>query len=496
MQVLRLRQHSDANGQHRVEVELSGVEGQADLSAVSEFPFELTESDQNDLRWYLEDYLQYPYQEGQAIARRIERRIAELGTELFEAVFHSSDDARDLWAQLRSRLHETRVEISASVRDVTAIPWELLCDTRTNSAFALHASAFVRTQHGATRNVRLPDLPGREDEPVRILLVICRPGGGEDVPFRSVASRLIKGLTEETRQRYQLDVLRPPTFGRLGEVLRSAREAGRPYHVVHFDGHGAYLETPDVSPVGKLLQRLGAIMLGAPRAGAHGYLCFENADAQGNVELVDGTALGDLLYETQTPVLVLNACRSAHAAPLNAPEAASEAAKDGDEHTQVRAFGSLAQEVIDQGVAGVVAMRYNVYVVTAAQFVADLYGALARGRSLGEAVTHGRKQLAARPERSIAYAPIPLQDWPVPVVFEAAPIRLFPEAAEDDGTLHISVSAGADAEGPGQAVGQASGIDNALPPAPDAGFFGRDETLLALDRAFDRDNVVLSLIHI
>jgi hypothetical protein len=30
-----------------------------------------------------------------------------------------------------------------------------------------------------------------------------------------------------------------------------------------------------------------------------------------------------------------------------------------------------------------------------------------------------------------------------------------------------------------------------VPPAPDAGFWGRDETLLALDRAFDRDRVVL-----
>jgi hypothetical protein len=76
----------------------------------------------------------------------------------------------------------------------------------------------------------------------------------------------------------------------------------------------------------------------------------------------------------------------------------------------VRAFGSLAQEVMDAGVAGVVAMRYNVYVVTAAQFVADLYAALAQGAAQGEAVTLGRKQLAAQPLRTIAYDPVPLQD--------------------------------------------------------------------------------------
>jgi hypothetical protein len=39
-------------------------------------------------------------------------------------------------------------------------------------------------------------------------------------------------------------------------------------------------------------------------------------------------------------------------------------------HEQVRAFGS--HQVSHGGVSGVVAMRYNVYVVTAAEFVADL----------------------------------------------------------------------------------------------------------------------------
>ena len=119
---------------------------------------------------------------------------------------------------------------------------------------------------------------------------------------------------------------------------------------------------------------------------------------------MDGPALGKLLVEADTPVLMLNACRSAHAALHAQPDVA----KDVDEsHSQVRAFGSLAQEVMDAGVAGVVAMRYNVYVVTAAQFVADLYAALASGQTLGEAVSLGRKQLAAQPLREIAFEPIP-----------------------------------------------------------------------------------------
>ena len=42
---------------------------------------------------------------------------------------------------------------------------------------------------------------------------------------------------------------------------------------------------------------------------------------------------------------------------------------------------------MDEGIAGVVAMRCNVYVVTAAQFVTDRYAELVRGWPLGQAAT-------------------------------------------------------------------------------------------------------------
>jgi hypothetical protein len=40
------------------------------------------------------------------------------------------------------------------------------------------------------------------------LPVIYRPGGSEDAPFRSIASRLIKGLGKSAREAFQLGVLR------------------------------------------------------------------------------------------------------------------------------------------------------------------------------------------------------------------------------------------------------------------------------------------------
>jgi tetratricopeptide (TPR) repeat protein len=121
-------------------------------------------------------------------------------------------------------------------------------------------------------------------------------------------------------------------------------------------------------------------------------------------------------------------------------------------------------------------MRYNVFVDTAAQFMAELYGRLAQGDALGEAASFARKQLHAQPLRGIAFDPRPLQDWMVPVVFEAEPVALFPRR---EGGTGFSLSSGAGAEVEG------------LPPRPDAGFIGRDETLLALDRAFDGHAIVL-----
>ena len=254
-----------------------------------------------------------------------------------------------------------------------------------------------------------------------------------------------------------------------------------------------YAELTGAGNTGQILQHLFPVNFSAPRTGRHGFLLFENPQHPENVALVDGPTLGSLLVETDVPVLVLNACRSAHA-DVEREQGATDGASDpggapqstqapADPHERVRALGSLAQEVMDAGVAGVVAMRYNVYVVTAAQFVADLYAALVRGQTLGDAVTMGRKQLAANPDRAIAYDPRPLQDWCVPVVYESMPIGLFPAREEADGPV-IMIHAGDTASGRGS-------LDKDLPRPPDAGFFGRDETLLALDRAFDTQWVVL-----
>lgn len=455
--------------QVRIEMEESGASRRSAQVFVTP---NVTDQDREQIRWYLEDYLLHPHEPAPKIAQSIEARMNVIGESLFEATFQGNDDARDLWAQLRDRLNDARVEISTGVAHASTIPWELLRDKRTGQALALGAREFVRVQSQTARKPRL--VKPETDSRVRILLVICRPDGPQDVPFRSVAGRLVKGLTDEGRERVKLDVLRPPTYSRLAEVLRDAKEQGLPYHVLHFDGHGLYADAEELS---KGIHFDSQILRG-PASGLHGWLAFEKEDGNDGFEPVGGDVLGELMFNTDVPVLILNACRSAFAEQNNGAETPDPEAQDSHQH-MVRAYGSLAQEVVDQGVAGVVAMRYSVYVVTAAQFIGDFYKVLTTGASLGQAATRGRKALKDSPARHVGPRPISLQDWPVPVIFEAFPLHLFPVRSETD-LFDIR-----------QGTTMAAFQGDELPPPPDMGFFGRDETLLVLDRAFDRHHIVL-----
>jgi hypothetical protein len=475
MQILRLAQRAEGE-RHRVEITLEG-DGVRQTST-SKFEFALSMQDEQNLRWYLEDYLEACSEEdAKDSAGRVEQRMSLIGTELFRAVFDASNKGRQLWMAASTRLPDTRVEIVTDVEGGVVIPWELLLDPTTDSLLALRARSFVRTH---PEPLQSPQLPVRDTDNIRVLLVICRPDKGMDIPFRSVASHLVR-LGSTTRRALQLDVLRPPGFSDLGRILETAKLRGKPYHIVHFDGHGIHV---DINDEDQLREALGVrssppslSVPGTLRTGRHGYLVFEDPNSSDNLQLIDGTTLGQALVESDVSVLVLNACRSAHAEVPAAPNHT-----DLDLQSQVRAYGSLAQEAMGAGVAGVVSMRYNIFVATAAKFVVELYAALLQGLELGAAAKLARKQLASHPVRQ-AGEPVRLQDWSVPVIYEAAPMPLVAGAAGPDRLIIVTGGAG-NQRG-------LEPVDPRLPTFPDGGFVGRDETLLALDRAFDTESVVV-----
>lgn len=381
-----------------------------------------------ELRWYFEEFPDHQLFDPPARerARRVERRMAGLGHALFRDLFECSDAARTLWATVRDRIGDIRIEL-AGTDDADAVPWEWLRETEDGVPLALAAREFVRVPYDP---VQPAEAAGTTlDGPLRVLLVISRPAGPEDVPYRPVAARLFRSLKAGKAGAVRPSVLRPPTFGALQNVLEQAYRRGEPFHLVHFDGHGVFE--------------------------GRGYLLFESATPGSAPVRKDGRTLGEVLCRDGVAGLVLNACRSAYAGA-------------GDD-----ASVSLAREVMEAGAGAVVAMRAVVLAETAALFVGEFYRRLALGDSFGVAASAAHRALYENSRRGGIGSGLTLQDWAVPAVFEAAPLSL-------PGNRHQAVaSSGARVD------------DDGLPPEPSTGFIGRESTLLALDRAFDRHRIVL-----
>jgi len=184
------------------------------------FSFTLSEQEAEDIRWYLEDYRVYPVEPTPTIAKRIEKRMGEVGRELFELVLAGGE----VWNSARERLGELRIEVETELEDAL-VPWELIRDPVADLPLALSVPAFVRC-HSRPAMRPIPSAPSTGK--IRILLAICRKED-DDVPFRSVARHLIRGLTAEAREPFELEVLRPPTFEQLAKTLRAAKAKGEPF---------------------------------------------------------------------------------------------------------------------------------------------------------------------------------------------------------------------------------------------------------------------------
>lgn len=448
-----------ANG---VEIILKCSEGRR--QATVKLPLELAVQDEEDLRWYLEDFQEFPEDPAPKIASRVEKRLRTLGAELFRQLFDTDNDARELWGAVRRKLATTRIEIVSP--ESFRVPWEIILDPATNRPLAIDARAFVRVPEELLRN-KLP-VPGLRGSPLRVLMVVSRPDGDTDVPFRSVAAHVVRKARHVGRRLFVLQMLRPPTFEQLERVLTEACDAGQPFQAVHFDGHGIY-EDLRARRTEKAVRR--------PR----GYLVFESSEQDGGrQQLIDGGRLGRMLSSSDISFLVLNACRSAHAEPQQEPFQFDDEDQKKGTYAQTSAWDSLAKEVVDAGIPCVVAMRYNVYVATAATFVAEFYEALAQGCSPAEAATRSRRRLFDEPQRSVGFKARHFQDWPVPLIYESVPSPSTETDASRSGERKSWEGTAADDSGTAD-----------LPAEPAVGFHGRDATLLALDRAFDRHNAAL-----
>jgi hypothetical protein len=247
-----------------------------------------------ELRWYLEDFLEYPFSPDTERAERVLAALDAWARAAFAALFDERDAGTMLAAAVRDGYAALRLQIRSDDPSVLAWPWEALHDPQAGPLGQV-SQAERRLDAAADPAPLDPHLPR---DRVHILLVTARPYD-RDVGYRSISRPLVEMIARRALPA-EIHLLRPPTFARLRDHLR---ERPHHYHILHFDGHGAYGAAEP--PAG-----LGGDATAAHRfAGPSGCLVFE--DAAGGPHAVSAATLAPLLREMALPVVVLNACQSA-----------------------------------------------------------------------------------------------------------------------------------------------------------------------------------------
>ena len=401
-----------------------------------------------DLRWYLEDYLDAPFGVWEDRGPAVQAKLAGWGDLVFGAVF-GVGQARDAYQRARDKGLE--VVFRSPEPGLLGLPWELMRDGA--GPVALGAGGISRSLPvaGGAGTLQVPG--GR----LRVLMVISRPGGTADVGYQMVARPLLERL-DAVRGEVDLTVLRPPTFDALRRTVTRAADAGEPFHVVHFDGHG---QMP-----GRIA---GGVATGAAppttTSPCEGLLTFEQPGGLG--ENKSASEVAAVLAGGRVPVVVLNACQS------------GAVGKDLE--------ASVATALLKAGCAAVVAMAYSVYAVAAAEFMAAFYESLFTGASVGQAVVTGRRRLFEHDGRPSPKGDMPLADWLVPVHYLRREVS-FPQARSTRPAEALPLDAALD-----QIRATSSEPAAAADPlaAVDGVFVGRDDLFYQLELAARLARVVV-----
>ncbi len=307
--------------------------------------------------------------------------FAAVGQALYEALFPEGE-MRD---SLAEALVVTRAEreplalqlhLDAGSPSLARYPWELVHDGQS----FLVADGIV----ALARYVDSPQVhtPAQVHRPLRLLFVSPRPVNVPGPARRPAAGGLppLLAALEPLRQQglIQIDILSPPTYAALRQVLSNAD-----YEIVHLDAPSGL-----ASPAGQ------------------DYLIFE--DENGGGCPVDGQTLYNALFLSKVRLAVLTP-------PF--PEPVRPGYLAG-----ITALAGLAPALIRAGVPAVVAMQYALADEQNERFAAQLYRSLAEGAPLGTAVAHARGQLL--PPESTRFAPaVYLQDREGAGELFAGPVR-------------------------------------------------------------------------
>jgi tetratricopeptide (TPR) repeat protein len=288
--------------------------------------------------------------------------------------FLEFNDAYRAQARLTLCLHPDAAEL-------WSLPWEYLHDGQ--EFLCLNGKLLL-----SRLPLKLGELsPAEAAPPLRILVVIAGPDDQHELNFERELAVIQDALDDTMREGLaEVDFLDDATFPALQDAL-----SRKPYHVLHYTGHGAYHEKE-----------------------SRGVLCFE--DDEGKTDLVGADKLRPLLVGRELRLVVLSACQSAKTGGL-------------------QAFDSVATGLLQADLPAALAMQFSVLDDSAIEMARVFYTELARGRSPVEALHQAQQAMRHLDE---ARAPDARRfDWGVPALYLRAPrMRLIDPAARTVETRH------------------------------------------------------------
>ncbi len=277
-------------------------------------------------------------------ARRIlpaaEVSVQSTGATLFDAIFVGEVAAtyRASRAVAADRGRGLQVRLRLGAPGLAALPWEMLYD-RDSQAYLCRQEPLVRQVEGAHPPSALAIKP-----PLQVLAVVSSPRGLQPLDVAVERAHLEEALAQHVRSgRVRLEWVEHASWEELHDRLLR-----RPWHVLHFIGHGTFDDAAD-----------------------EGLIALVGSD--GRADFVNASSLADLLHEASpTPrLVVLNSCESG--------------ASSSDDP-----FSGTAAALARSGIQSVAAMQFTISDRAALAFARGFYTALANGRTIDEAMRSGR----------------------------------------------------------------------------------------------------------
>lgn len=297
-------------------------------------------------------------------------KVEDAGDQLFDALFSGSvrsllersfgwRDERPGRRGLRIKLHIDPME--PSLRLLANLPWELLHYRYTREFLSLsRLTPIIRYL-----NVQQPDNPVPLELPLRVLVVIASPPGYD--PLDLDRERKLIQDSWAKQDNVEVEFIQRAAIQELQDRL-----VEKPYHILHFMGHGDFDQE-----TGR-----GVVLL---------------EDEHGQAQRVDGEMLGILLRDAKLGLVFLNACRTAQSA----------------QGQGLNPFAGVATAMVLAGVPAVVAMQFPISDEAAITFAQRFYPLLARDNPVDAAVAEGRRAVRMQDVRGF--------EWATPVLFMRVP---------------------------------------------------------------------------